>query len=179
MYLPVFVLRGRKSLAFPVKAIMSQWCIWPRLEAKLSDIFSQHFKVVFHHSLSSSLSICELSRISLTSFKQTFTEWPCSVLWEKPLLIYSTVDPTNNTQFHFLLSDTHLASWFCLTKHLLLISSSWRRITHLIIAFSRMWPLHLGSDLCLDKKISRLVWSKRSFCTEMGYKGEIKRISDS
>lgn len=90
------------------------------------------------------------------------------------LLIYSTVDPTNNTKFNFLSSDTHLAQWLCLTQLLWLISSSWKRIAHLIIAVNRMWPLHLVSDLCLEKNLKNRR-KKYGFCSE-SYKWKTKCI---
>ena len=52
--------------------------------------------VGFHRLLSSSLCICELLCASITSLREIFTEWPCSVFCDNRTfpLIYSAVDPT-------------------------------------------------------------------------------------
>lgn len=165
------VLRGRKSLAFP--RLCHNDVFW--FEVKLSHILSQRFNgipslvvilVVYLRVIVCKFNITQSDIYRVTLF--------CPLGKNRELLlIYSRLDSTQSTQFNFLLSDTHSAP-FCLTKHLLLISSSRKRITHLISAFSRMWPLHFVSDLCLVKIIWS--WSNKSFCTEMSYEGKIKCI---
>lgn len=164
------VLRGRKSLAF--LRLCHSDVFW--FEVKLSHNLSQRFNGI--PSLVGILSV--YLRVIVWTFNITQSDIYRMTLFcplrknRELLLIYSRLDTTQSTQFNLLLSDTH-STPFCLTKHLLLISSSRKRITHLS-AFSRMWPLHFVSDLCLVKNIWS--WSNKSFCTEMSYKGKIKCI---
>lgn len=137
----------------------------------------------------SPLSFWEQSDWSMThssvaaSFKETFAEWPCSLLGGKNrelLLIDFTVDPTNSAQFHFLSSDTHLARRSCWTPLLVIDSLILEENSTLsncsrqnVTTSFRAWPL-------LGEKSQEWVgeWWARLWKSKLGTSGNRRAFED-